>query len=142
MVGRVFGFVIVMAVMLLASQAHAIDSLLKASAKAEKERVKKASKGKATAILTMKAVDSKGEPVVVACVWLARVGNGFQYLRVSDGLLVSSSQDQIARAEGEVLDQPPTTYTAVHLMYCNGTYCKPTISTIAEKAWPADSASR
>lgn len=111
---------------------HAIDSLLEQAAKHEKEQVKKVSKGKAAAIFTMKS----GE--VVACVWLARAGEDFRYQRVSDGKLVATPQKDIERVEGEVLDKTPESEVVVHVMHCNGEYCKPTVKTIHIPVWPKD----
>lgn len=127
----------------MALQAFAIDSLLQKGAKVEKERVKKATEGKAAAILTLKSVDAKtGEREVVACKWLAREGDNFLYLRAADGALVRTSAEIVAKAEGEVLDKAPLIATPVHHMYCNGKSCEPTKTVLLIPAWPADTASR
>lgn len=111
-------------------QVNAIDSLLEQAAKHEREQVKKATKGKAAAIFTM----TSGE--VVACVWLARVGEDFRYQRTSDGKLVSTPQKDVARVEGTVLDKTPDAEVVVHHMYCNGKTCEAKVKTIHVPAWP------
>lgn len=117
------------AILAFSFNASAIDSLLVEAAKHEKEQVKKASKGKATAILTF----TSGE--VVECTWLARAGENWRYERKSDGKLVSTPLKD-ATAKGEVLDKTPDSEVVVHTMYCNGGYCKPTEKTIKIAVWP------
>lgn len=114
----------------LSFNANAIDSLLKEAAKHEKEAVKKASKGKAAAILTLKSGEA------IQCVWLARAKDEFRYQRVSDGKLVSTPYSSVDQVEGAVLDETPKSEVVVHSMYCDGRSCKPTTKTILIDAWP------
>lgn len=128
--------------MFVGGQAHAIDSLLKKGAKEEKERVKKASKSKAAAILTLKGVNESGEVVATQCVWLARIDGEYYYQRVTDGKLIHTKTSDVAKVEGDVLDHLPQDTEQVHMMYCNGIYGEPCISRMSVPAWPSPSVNR
>lgn len=115
---------------LVAVQANAIDSLLKKAAKEEEKRVKAAKKADTAARLTL----SSGEEF--RCVWLARVGNEFRYLR-ADGKLIATPMKDVTKVEGKVLDAVPDAEVTVHHMYCNGKACEATVKTIHVPAWPS-----
>jgi hypothetical protein len=122
-------FLMVLAVLMLASPAFAIDSLLEQAAKAEEKRVKKAKSADTTATFEM----SSGE--IVRCKWLARAGDQLRYLR-EDGKLFSTPAKDVVKIEGKVLAQTPSVDVVTHVMYCNGEYGKPCVKTISIPAWP------
>lgn len=117
---------------LAALNASAIDSLSELLKKAEKAQAKHAKKSGTAAVFTMVG----GERV--ECAWLAKVGDEYRYQRVSDGKLVATPAIDVVSVDGKVLDATPATEVVVHVMHCNGGYCKPTVKTVHVPAWPKD----
>lgn len=123
---------VIMTLLLVSMPLYAIDSiaeLLKKGADAEKKREKDAKKAGTGASFSL----SSGERI--ACVWLAKVGDEYRYLR-TDGRLVATPVKDTKDVQGTVLTETPATEVVVHTMYCNGGYCKPTVKTVQVPAWP------
>lgn len=123
---------LIVTLLLVSIPLYAIDSLselLKRGADAEKKREKDAKKAGTGASFSL----TSGERV--DCVWLAKVGDEFRYLR-TDGRLVSTPVKDAMDVKGTVLTETPATEVTVHTMYCNGGYCKPTTKIIGVPAWP------
>lgn len=59
----------------------------------------------------------------VDCVWLWKDGDTYRWI-TKDGTQHSIAADEVDNVTGEVMTENPVIAERVHVMYCNGGYCK------------------
>lgn len=123
-------FNFMLALVLMCSPVFAIDSLadlLKKAAKADEKLMKKKP---VAASFTL----NDSEHRKIECVFLWIDGEWLRYQR-KDGAYLSTPKKDATDVQGAVTERPYED-VAVHIMWCGGGYCKPTISTARYLAGP------